>query len=277
MSATNSPPVRPTLLCEGSTRTRPRACSVSMVIATGQWAECFPSLFRRKPSERYCIPTESYKLSRMPEGSTKRRPITVSALLDAAMELFAEQGYGATSIPDICARAGLTKGAFYSNFANKDALFLALLDRSWERRAADPRRDAGRRRARRCGRDPTRVPGLVVDRQWTLVSVEFSLHAIRHPDVALLLVQHEVRVRSELAVLVTEALEPAGRIPTLPVDELARMIVAVTEGSDIQELTDGQQVASSDLGPSVPKARAIGRCSDSARCRRRPCQPGRTR
>ena len=71
----------------------------------------------------------------MPRGITKRRPITITALLDAAMELFAEQGYGATSIPDICARAGLTKGAFYSNFANKDALFLALLDRSWERRA----------------------------------------------------------------------------------------------------------------------------------------------
>src|ERR1700677_474571 len=66
---------------------------------------------------------------------TKRRPATVTALLDAALELFAEQGYGATSIPDICARAGLTKGAFYSNYANKDALFLALLDRSWRRRA----------------------------------------------------------------------------------------------------------------------------------------------
>src|SRR5271154_6673616 len=76
----------------------------------------------------------------MPRGITKRRPITITALLDAAMELFAEKGYGATSIPDICARAGLTKGAFYSNFANKDALFLALLDRSWERRAGWIRR-----------------------------------------------------------------------------------------------------------------------------------------
>ena len=76
----------------------------------------------------------------MPRGTTKRRPITITALLDAAMELFAEQGYGGTSIPDICLRAGLTKGAFYSNFANKDALFLALLDRSWERRATWIRR-----------------------------------------------------------------------------------------------------------------------------------------
>jgi AcrR family transcriptional regulator len=175
----------------------------------------------------------------MPRGITKRRPVTITALLDAAMELFAEQGYGATSIPDICTRAGLTKGAFYSNFANKDALFLALLDRSWERRAEWIRRamSAGGGLAGAPG-VPSRVPDLVVDRQWTLVSLEFSLHAIRRPKVARLLVEHEVRVRSELAVLVAEALEDAERIPTLPVDELARMIVAVSEGNDVQALTD---------------------------------------
>jgi AcrR family transcriptional regulator len=187
----------------------------------------------------------------MPRGITKRRPVTITALLDAALELFAEQGYGATSIPDICARAGLTKGAFYSNFANKDALFLALLDRSWERRAAWIRRAmaAGRELAGSSGQSP--VTDFVVDRQWTLVSVEFSLHAIRRPDVAQLLVEHERRVRSELALLVTEALESAGRIPTLPVDELARMVVAVSEGSDIQALTDGAAgaAARAEVGP----------------------------
>jgi AcrR family transcriptional regulator len=193
----------------------------------------------------------------MPRGATKRRPITVTALLDAAMVLFAEQGYGATSIPDICGRAGLTKGAFYSNFSNKDALFLALLDRSWERRAEWIRRAmplAGELPA--AGGKRTRAPDLVVDRQWTLVSVEFSLHAIRQPDVAALLVQHELRVRSELAVLVSEALERAGRIPTLPVDELARMIVAVTEGADIQTLTQeaAGAVVRSDLGPRTVTA-----------------------
>src|SRR5580698_1973609 len=107
----------------------------------------------------------------MPRGITKRRPITITALLDAAMELFAEHGYGATSIPEICARAGLTKGAFYSNFANKDALFLALLDRSWQRRAAWIRRalPAGDAPAHAPEAAPARAPhepsaGSAVDR-----------------------------------------------------------------------------------------------------------------
>ena len=175
----------------------------------------------------------------MPRGITKRRPITVGALLDAAMELFAEQGYGATSIPEICARAGLTKGAFYSNFPNKDALFLALLDRSWQRRAEWLRRamPAGEAAARLADGEDRR-PALAVDRQWTLVSMEFSLHAIRRPAVAALLVSHEVRVRAELAALIAEALERSGRVPTVPAVDLARMVVAVTEGADIQALTD---------------------------------------
>jgi AcrR family transcriptional regulator len=176
----------------------------------------------------------------MPRGITKRRPITITALLDAAIDLFAEKGYGATSIPDICARAELTKGAFYSNFANKDALFLALLDRSWERRAAWIRHAMAASILPETGdgREESAPNQVEIDRQWTLVSFEFSLHAIRQPEVAKLLVEHELRVRSELAVLVTEALEQVDRIPTLPVHKLARMIVAVTEGADIQTLTD---------------------------------------
>ncbi len=187
----------------------------------------------------------------MPRGITKRRPATVGALLDAAMELFAEQGYGATSIPEICARAGLTKGAFYSNFANKDALFLALLDRSWQRRSQWLRRLTPGTQVLIASPDPLRrLPDLTVDRQWTLVSTEFSLHAIRHPDVAALLAEHELRVRSELAELVAQALHRAGRVPVIPVLQLARMLVAVTEGSDIQALTDQAAGASvqADLG-----------------------------
>jgi AcrR family transcriptional regulator len=199
--------------------------------------------------------SECYILELMPRGTTKRRPITISALLDAAMDLFAKQGYGATSVQDICDRAGLTKGAFYSNFSNKDALFLALLDRSWERRAESIRRALPLGIVLQAGgvEEKLSPPQLEAERVWTLVSTEFSLHAIRHNDVATLLVEHELRVRSELAVLMTEALQRAGRRPTLPIDQLACMIVAVTEGSRIQVLTN--EAAGADINPHLgPRA-----------------------
>ena len=54
---------------------------------------------------------------------------TRSHLLDVAGELFAERGYDATSVAAICARAGVTKGAFYHHFKSKQAVFLELRDR----------------------------------------------------------------------------------------------------------------------------------------------------
>ena len=59
----------------------------------------------------------------------QRAEETRSHILDAAGELFAEYGYDATSVADICAQAGVTKGAFYHHFASKQAVFLELRDR----------------------------------------------------------------------------------------------------------------------------------------------------
>jgi TetR/AcrR family transcriptional repressor of nem operon len=46
-------------------------------------------------------------------------------LLDAAISLVREKGYAATSVDQVCERAGLTKGAFFHHFKSKDALALA--------------------------------------------------------------------------------------------------------------------------------------------------------
>jgi TetR/AcrR family transcriptional repressor of nem operon len=46
-------------------------------------------------------------------------------LLNAAIEVVRKQGYAATSVDELCKKAGVTKGAFFHHFESKDALAVA--------------------------------------------------------------------------------------------------------------------------------------------------------
>src|SRR5229473_567682 len=56
------------------------------------------------------------------------RDDTREKLFEAAARVFEEQGIGGASIEAIAAAAGLTRGAFYSNFKSKDELIIAMLE-----------------------------------------------------------------------------------------------------------------------------------------------------
>src|SRR3954465_11199677 len=56
------------------------------------------------------------------------RDDTCERLFEAAARVFEDQGIGGASIEAIAAGAGLTRGAFYSNFNSKDELIIAMLE-----------------------------------------------------------------------------------------------------------------------------------------------------
>ena len=64
-----------------------------------------------------------------PKGDKRER--TRAALLESARALIREKGYERTTIDEVAKRAGMTTGAIYGNFKNREELFIALGQTYW--------------------------------------------------------------------------------------------------------------------------------------------------
>src|SRR6186997_2871227 len=71
--------------------------------------------------------TESWR--RGPKGDKRDR--TRAKLLEAARAIVREKGYARTTLAAVARRAGMTTGAIYGNFKNRDELFIALGQAYW--------------------------------------------------------------------------------------------------------------------------------------------------
>ncbi|WP_336659977.1 TetR/AcrR family transcriptional regulator [Leucobacter sp. USHLN153] len=176
-----------------------------------------------------------------PEAPTARRLETRTRLLDAATEVFAEEGVQAASVEHVCARAGFSRGAFYSNFSTKEELFLAVLEREFDRRARETEeliaelRPAlqelqGRIAPEQAAQYITRfIAPKESDRGWAMLETEFTLLAMRDPEIAPGYVWLVERSMSNYAALIESAVTAAGRRFTLPVDRATELIAGMCE------------------------------------------------
>lgn len=160
-----------------------------------------------------------------------RRRETRGRLLDAAAEVFTEEGLHGATVEQVCTRAGFTRGAFYSNFSSKEELFLATLQQQYELRAAQVASRAEELiphlQACREPLQPAEVAGFVqeflapfeTEPAWFALETEFMLLAMRDPELA----PHDFAgfleaLKGELAVVVEQLVEAAGRRFVLPVE-----------------------------------------------------------
>ncbi len=179
----------------------------------------------------------------------RRRAETIERLLDAALETFAEIGFAAASVEDICRRGGFTRGAFYSSFRTKDELFAALF-------ARETGRDLARAEEQLTGIEQEADPVAFAverclstfraDRTWVLVLTEYRLHAARHPEAAAALQEHAAELRTRLTGLIEGAVARSGVRLALPVGELAGIVAALHDGVVIAHLPGGGPLHATD-------------------------------
>lgn len=196
-----------------------------------------------------------------PETGRPTREETRARLLDGAYEAFCEVGFQAATIEDISARAGFTRGAFYSNFQDKDELLLALWSRTIERTTIALRRGVAESNASSTPLDDL-IESLIVlrsaDLDWFVLSTEFLLHSLRTPGLTEKVASTRKAFRDHLSAAVGHLLAAEGRRPPdgLDVDGFSQLLIAGHLGC--------QHVnASSEGGMELPRAMAralLGTC-----------------
>lgn len=170
----------------------------------------------------------------VPLTRAEQQSRTREALVASARRVFARKGFHGATLTEIAGEAGLTKGAVYSNFDNKAAVFLAVLDddladvpESWEpveRFAFFPDLEG----------QSVRLPGLTAEERdavgFGLATVEFATAAARDQELS-----DALNERLERLLAGYEAMAQRGHRDDDPlsVEQLGTMLMTLDQGASI--------------------------------------------
>ena len=178
----------------------------------------------------------------MPRISAEREEATRQRILKAAYQVFIEKGFHRASIDDVVAASGLSVGAIYNYFPNKDELIRASID------------DTGRQETAALLAD-TQAVGSIWDRMeramggWWKGTIEIPGgpafladawgEASRRPLIRDLMARRSERSVMFSTVILRESVN-RGELPAdLDVDGLARMFAALLDGMVLEYVFSG--------------------------------------
>lgn len=146
---------------------------------------------------------------------------TRQKIIDAAVGLFADKGYGETGLNDLTARAGVTTGAFYYHFSSKEALATAIMDQGWPK-ALDV--------VTRCLQPPS--PGLE-----NVIVMTFALSDLMKQDKSVWVANHLNQAFGQLS-------EEGRRVFEDHAATFIDRLAAAVRGTDLNDGTTPEQVGS---------------------------------
>ena len=169
------------------------------------------------------------------------REETRARLFEAAAGVFAEHGVGGATVEQIASAAGFTRGAFYSNFATKEDLLVAMLEDHVQRSIRanlelladhpDPVDfvEALRADDARHGDPLHNSP---------MLQIELILHVARTPEHRGALAERLRTMRTLIGEISVRTLRAAGVTRPIDAQEVGRLILAIEDGFLLHRLID---------------------------------------
>jgi AcrR family transcriptional regulator len=193
-------------------------------------------------------------MKRKRKTQAERREETREELLAAAGRVFAQRGFHGTSLDAIAEEAGFSRGAVYYNFADKEELFLELLDRRCAERAQDLRElftgedddiAATSRQAQLAAQRA--LDAMTGDPEWRALYLEFLAQAARDPAFRRRFSKRTSEMRGALEEIVVE--RTRGVVDALGMEpaQLAVVIDALGDGLWAQHMLHGERAVPPDL------------------------------
>jgi AcrR family transcriptional regulator len=194
-------------------------------------------------------------MKRERKTQAERREDTREQLLAAAARVFARRGFHATSLDAVAEEAGFSRGAVYYNFADKEELFLELLDRRCAERAqdlhdvfADTDQDdvAATSRQAQLAADHA-LDAMTGDPEWRALYLEFLAHAARNSAFRRRFSKRTDEMRSALEDVVIQRTQPVVDALGMDPEQLAVVIDALGIGLWAHHMLHGSRAVPRDL------------------------------
>jgi AcrR family transcriptional regulator len=178
-----------------------------------------------------------------------RTDATRKRLLAAAERIFARDGFEAARLEDIAAQAGYTRGAFYANFEDKEEIFFALLERYVAERIDEVNALLERHK------DPEELLQALrshyarsaEDRRLALLSLEFKLFAIRHPEAHARLRARQHSMRACGGDFLRRITKNLGRTLRVPGEAAVTGLGALSNGLLLEHIFDPKTLPGDEM------------------------------
>ena len=156
-----------------------------------------------------------------------KRQRTRAQLIEAAREIVRTKGFHEVSLQEVAERAGMSRGAIYGNFRDREELIFAVVASLWQPVA--PRLEPGATLRELLGSIGRAVAEAAKERRPMAVgAASFQLYALSHPRMATVVAVENAKIYAQIAAHLT-TLIPADRLP-MPAETFVRITHALSDG-----------------------------------------------